>query len=62
MPHEPNWKYAQKVGPAMTQKEVVEVYDDYYGKYACNTEDAKTDTLRPSKDTKKPFALSGGGK
>lgn len=60
MAHEPNWKYAQKVGPDMTKKEVVEVYDDYYGRYEDKVCDSRITAPKPSFETKKPF--SGGGK
>jgi hypothetical protein len=60
MPHVSNDKYAAMVGPSMTKKQIVEVYDDYYGRYACNVEGTMKNS--PSKDTKSPLKGMTGGK
>lgn len=36
MPHMHNSEYAAKVGQDKPIKDVLEVYDAHYGKYACN--------------------------
>ena len=54
MSHEPNWKYVEKLNGSSTSKQVLDVYDDYYGKYACNVPDAPAKS-KPSPSTKTPF-------
>jgi hypothetical protein len=54
MSHEPNWKYVEKLDSSSTSKQVLDVYDDYYGRYQCNVHDAPK-AGRPAAKTKTPF-------
>lgn len=62
MPHQDSWKYAQQVGPEKARKEVVEVYDDNYGKYENEAGVKKVSSPKPAKDTKMPFGGLHGGR
>jgi len=61
MPQPSNDKLARKISGNMTGEQIAAVDDDYGANYKCNTDDAKAQTLKPSKDTKSPFGAMTGG-
>jgi hypothetical protein len=54
MSQEQIWDQIEHLDGKSSSKTVLDVYDDYAGKYACNVPDAPA-TVKPSPSTKTPF-------
>jgi len=48
------WNQIEHVNSKTPSETVLDIYDDYAGKYACNVPDAPT-KVKPSPSTKTPF-------
>lgn len=57
-----NDQAAEKFGTDKPTKTNVEVYDSEHGEYETNSGVNYISSLKPAKDTKSPFAATGGGK